>query len=504
MKKPNFVKTLQDNSIEQRTEEWYKKRTTMITASDCGTILGYNSKFTTSDDLLTNKLNNVRLDNVHLRHGNHYEPIAIDIFEQKYKEKVWSVGLLTHKNKKYKFLGASPDGVTSNHCLVEIKCPSSRMIDGSISLHYYAQVQLQLEVSDFELCYFYECSFKEVRTKGECKNKEYCGYNEKKENWWYLAYDYLRPIKRDRKWFEDNKEKFKQFYDEMIYQQKQQKQINKNSRKRKLPPSLLNGGQTKKRKKIKNIPWINEGKIRNYCIGDTLCDWLDMYGAKNNYQKEQNNPFTLLKFKKTNQFKSIVMNTIEKKFKNDCQRLPQNYGNYTYDLIRLTNDYMNKGTKIIINGMLQDEDDKIYTVFDLLVRSDFIEKVFDKRKFKASVKKQFKADSTYSQKHDEEWFYISVSIKYKILPFSSNGMTLTNESVMKLYKAQCAFKNKILTKNQVHQSDITFIIGSGWKMTKNGQKFKNHKKRDWERPGYINLTNQDIKYVRMIDDALIW
>ncbi len=211
MKKPNFVKTLQDNSIEQRTEEWYKKRTTMITASDCGTILGYNSKFTTTDDLLIDKLSNVRLDNVHLRHGNHYEPIAIDIFEQKYKEKVWPVGLLIHKNKNYNFLGASPDGVTSNHCLVEIKCPSRRIIDGSISLHYYAQVQLQLEVADFELCYFYECSFKEVRTKGECKNKEYRGYNEEKENWWYLAYDYLRPIKRNRNWFEDNKEKFKQF-----------------------------------------------------------------------------------------------------------------------------------------------------------------------------------------------------------------------------------------------------------------------------------------------------
>ena len=61
--RPFFVKTLQNNSIEQRTEEWYKKRTTMITASDCGTILGYNSKFTTSNDLLTNKLNNVRREN---------------------------------------------------------------------------------------------------------------------------------------------------------------------------------------------------------------------------------------------------------------------------------------------------------------------------------------------------------------------------------------------------------------------------------------------------------
>ena len=83
MKKPQFVQKLQDDSIEQRTEEWYKRRTTMITASDCGVILGYNSKFTTTEDLLTGKLNNIRLDNVHLRHGNHYEPIAIDIFDQK-------------------------------------------------------------------------------------------------------------------------------------------------------------------------------------------------------------------------------------------------------------------------------------------------------------------------------------------------------------------------------------------------------------------------------------
>jgi len=493
MKKTKFIQQLQNSSIKQRTEEWYKQRSKMITASDCGVILGYNY-FKNMNELLSSKLNDIKIDNIYMRHGNHYEPIAVEIFQKKMKETVFEIGLLVHK--KYKYLGASPDGITSKHFLIEIKCPCSRLITGSISLHYYAQVQLQLEVADLEQCYFYECAFKEVNTKTECKNKEFYGYNEQKQNWWYLNNDNLMIIPRDKDWFKRNQPKFKNFFDELTYQQRQQKKSN--SRKRKLSTDFSHCISSKKRKIVKtknnNLKWINESKIRNFCIGDTLCDWLDLYGDKNDFEKEPNNPFTLLKFKKTNQFKTKILYEIEQNFKKYCQRLPQNFGNFSIDIKLLTEQYMKNGIPIIIHGMISDDDEKIYTVVDLLIRSDWLSKVFNKYKLKCNMN----GLSSYN----DNWFYTTVSIKYKILPFSSNGITLSNDAVMRMYKAQSAFRNKILAKTQFYKPNTTFIVGSGWKFTKNGEKFNRY--NDWKRLGYIKLNEQDKNYIDSVNNALIW
>ena len=100
MGKSKFIQKLQDNSIEQRTDKWYKIRSKLITASDCGVLLGYNT-LSDPEQLISNKLGNDRFDNVYTRHGRHYEPLAIKLFEEKNKKKVYEVGLLIHKKNKF-------------------------------------------------------------------------------------------------------------------------------------------------------------------------------------------------------------------------------------------------------------------------------------------------------------------------------------------------------------------------------------------------------------------
>ena len=47
----NYTDFLQTyNQIEQRTDEWYSIRKTIITATDAGTILDYN-RFSSKNDL---------------------------------------------------------------------------------------------------------------------------------------------------------------------------------------------------------------------------------------------------------------------------------------------------------------------------------------------------------------------------------------------------------------------------------------------------------------------
>ena len=488
MGKSKFIKNLQDNSIEQRTDKWYKVRSKLITASDCGVLLGYNT-LSDPEQIISNKLGNERFDNVYTRHGRHYEPLAIKLFEEKNKKKVYEVGLLIHQ--KHTFLGASPDGITSNHCLIEIKCPYTRQLSGSISLNYYAQVQLQLEVANIDKCYFYECVFKEVESKKLCKS-EYCGYNEGKKNWWYLADDNLIIIDRNRDWFSRNKPIFKKFHDELKFQHKTHKKKNTGRKRKRLS---IFCGDKKRRKLTKNkMKWINETKIRNSIMNNTLVDWLDLYGSSKGFEKQPNNPFTLLKFNKTRQFKTKLIGEIEEEYKKYSKRLPY-CGHYSIDLKLMTQQYMEKGIPIIIQGLVTDDDNKLYTVIDLLIRSDWLQKIFDKYKLKFDTKQTL-------SKFSKKWCYTVVSLKYKILPFLSNGTELSNDSITRMYKAQLAFQNRVLTKAQFYDCPCAFLVGSGWKITKNGNQIKKY--GEWKKLGYINLETYDNKYIDMVDKAIKW
>jgi len=95
-----------------------------------------------------------------LEWGVKYEPVATELYEKRQCTTVHEFGLLKHPTVP--FFGASPDGITDQGVMLEIKCPYSRKIDGSkIIDQYYYQMQGQLEVCDLDVCDFLECEFKE-------------------------------------------------------------------------------------------------------------------------------------------------------------------------------------------------------------------------------------------------------------------------------------------------------------------------------------------------------
>lgn len=100
--------------------------------------------------------------------GWRYEPVARDVFEAHHAEGkvVDTLGRLRHTTLPR--LGASPDGliVSGPRCgrLVELKCPSSRLLDGTIPMRYYCQMQLQAEVCDVDAVEYFEIAFAAVPT----------------------------------------------------------------------------------------------------------------------------------------------------------------------------------------------------------------------------------------------------------------------------------------------------------------------------------------------------
>jgi putative phage-type endonuclease len=165
---------LLDPGIPQRTPAWYAARGTMITASDFGQALGI-SKFGTRRDFLEKKCGHAPPKPFDatippLRWGVMFEPVACALYSAlNVNAQVHEFGLLRHPSLD--FLGASPDGVTEDGVMLEIKCPWRRRIDGTVPQQYYLQIQGQLAVTGLRECDYFEVEFDQLRSDMEIKNE---------------------------------------------------------------------------------------------------------------------------------------------------------------------------------------------------------------------------------------------------------------------------------------------------------------------------------------------
>ena len=164
---------------EQRTQKWFEQRHNLLSASTIWKAIdkqNYKNSliFEKCQPIDPEKYNKVSI-NTPFHHGQKYEPVAQAYYEYKYDAIIKEYGCIPHT--KYKFLGASPDGInikkTSQRYgrMLEIKCPTTREITGIPKKEYWIQTQLQMECCDLEECDFLECSFKEYENDEEA-NKD--------------------------------------------------------------------------------------------------------------------------------------------------------------------------------------------------------------------------------------------------------------------------------------------------------------------------------------------
>ena len=156
----------------QRTDEWYKFRHNLITASNA--YKAFESQSTINqliyekcqplknrdDEKNTTSMVNI---NTPFHWGQKYEPLSVMLYEYLYNTKVADFGCIKHD--KYHFLGASPDGINIDvesdrfGKMLEIKNIVNREINGIPKKEYWVQMQLQMEVCDLDECDFLETKF---------------------------------------------------------------------------------------------------------------------------------------------------------------------------------------------------------------------------------------------------------------------------------------------------------------------------------------------------------
>jgi hypothetical protein len=157
----------------QRTDEWYKFRYNLITASNA--YKAFESQAMMNQLIYEKCLPLKSLDgtqissmvntNTTLHWGQKYEPLSVLFYEEMYKTKVDDFGCIQHDT--YSFLGASPDGINVDQNsdrfgrMLEIKNIVNREITGIPKKEYWVQMQLQMEVCNLDECDFLETKFTE-------------------------------------------------------------------------------------------------------------------------------------------------------------------------------------------------------------------------------------------------------------------------------------------------------------------------------------------------------
>ena len=155
----------------QRTLEWYLFRYNLITASNAYKAFESQSIV---NSLIYEKCQPMKHQssvqtmvnvNTSFHWGQKYEPLSVMFYEHTYKTKIADFGCIQHD--KYKFLGASPDGINDDPSsdrygrALEIKNIVNREITGIPKKEYWVQMQLQMEVCDLDECDFLETKFVE-------------------------------------------------------------------------------------------------------------------------------------------------------------------------------------------------------------------------------------------------------------------------------------------------------------------------------------------------------
>jgi len=178
MRKKRLIELETTPQIEQRSDEWYKHAQEYLTASQFGDLLAAKR---TRGKLVLSKVASNNTEEQQQQQSRRYacwtqemnpfdwgirfEPVAKMIYEELTKTKVRDIGRLVHSNAEFK-LAASPDGIIEEdnsdaHIrlgnLVEFKAPISRQIEiGVIPKQYWAQMQIQMEVANVDICDYFE------------------------------------------------------------------------------------------------------------------------------------------------------------------------------------------------------------------------------------------------------------------------------------------------------------------------------------------------------------
>jgi len=180
-RRANLDRLLSLPQIPQRTYEWYIQGKQVLTASEFSNIFGTPRAVRTlafqkvmpaeMSGKLTNRLACPTTEMGPFDWGVRFEPVVKQVLSSRWGCKIVDTGRLMHPTDP--LLAASPDGILYDAAeparvgrLLEIKCPITRAVNGTIPFEYWCQMQIQMEVTGIDECEYVEAKIQSATAKG--------------------------------------------------------------------------------------------------------------------------------------------------------------------------------------------------------------------------------------------------------------------------------------------------------------------------------------------------
>jgi len=276
--------------------------------------------------------------------------------------------------------------------------------------------------------------------------------------------------------------------------------------------------------------WIAASKTRNTAVDDPCLDYYEMYNIYDINSKPikkqrisekslqnskvtkkvepiESDNFMEYILKKGIQFEEEIVSKLQNKYGDNFIKICNSYEAIYKQKCEETIDAMKKGIPIIYQGivqnptkMLQDGDERTFGAVDLLVRSDWVNKIVNKSIMTASE------IANPAPNLGTDYHYRVIDIKWTKLHFNVNFKTLRNNLNVKPFKTQLSVYNYALGYMQGYTPNCAYILGNGWmyEKTRRGNRTITKSANPFDRLGQVDFTEFDQHYNEKASEAIIW
>ena len=253
--------------------------------------------------------------------------------------------------------------------------------------------------------------------------------------------------------------------------------------------------------------WVTGTKVKNYLLRDPILDWFDKYYSRFGLQPKSKKQFDVDTIKTDKEKNSLSM-LYELGIKFEDEVVKELNTKYTVktiinDIKELSKDKMveafnemEKGTPILAQVPLYNELNKTYGIADLIIRSDYFNKIF-KNVILEKEEERIRAPNLNGRYH-----YRVIDIKWTTIYMCSNGKHILNRDRMLAYKGQLAIYNAALGHLQGYTPNKAYILGKCYTYKNNATR---HESYDcFNRLGEIDYETFDKKYLNETTNSIIW
>ena len=259
----------------------------------------------------------------------------------------------------------------------------------------------------------------------------------------------------------------------------------------------------KKKNRIqKKKSWISATHLYNYMLNDTLVDWLKKRQRTNNNNGNEkaainNNIFSTFLMKKGIEFEKKVVQLIHSKI--PVTKISEKITN---ESINKTIAHMKKGTPILHSAPLRNDTNNTQGIADLLIRSDYINRLFECNPLALSDEKTPSTFFGSNTNTTTPYHYVVVDIKFTTLPLRADGELILNSKSFPAYKSQLLIYRDAVALIQGYHSPYSFILGRRWKYVSRGCEYSSI--NCLNKLGKIDFSKTDKKFIDETKKAIQW